>query len=76
MPKVPKPTLSVEEGKEKLMATLDLSGPDKWPEEKAKCTCELLMEYHDIFSLDNNELGCASQVKHNIKVTDNEPFKE
>ena len=37
---------------------------------------ELLMEYHDIFSLDNNELGCASQVKHNIKVTNNEPFKE
>ena len=37
---------------------------------------KLLMEYHDIFSLDNNELGCASQVKHNIKVTDNEPFKE
>ena len=38
--------------------------------------CELLMEYHDIFSLDDNELGCASQVKHNIKVTDDEPFKE
>ena len=37
---------------------------------------ELLMEYHDIFSLDDNELGCASQVKHNIKVTDDEPFKE
>ena len=37
---------------------------------------ELLMEYHDIFSLDDNELGCTSQVKHNIKVTDDEPFKE
>ena len=71
-----KPTLSVEECQEKLMATLDLSGLDKWPEEKAKCAHELLMEYHDIFSLDNNELGCASQVKHNIKVTDDEPFKE
>ena len=35
-----------------------------------------LMEYHDIFSLDDNKLGCASQVKHNIKVTDDEPFKE
>ena len=58
------------------MATLDLSGLDKWPEEKAKCAGKLLMEYHDIFSLDNNELGCASQVKHSIKVTDDEPFKE
>ena len=70
-----KTTLSVEECKEKLMATLDLLGLDKWPEGKAKHACELLMEYHDIFSLDN-ELGCASQVKHNIKVTDDEPFKE
>ena len=44
-------------------------------EEKAEHAHELLMEYHDIFSIDN-KLGCASQVKHNIKVTDNEPFKE
>ena len=71
-----KPTLSVEECQEKLMATLDLSGLDKWPEEKAKHAHELLMEYHDIFSLDDNELGCTSQVKHSIKVSDNEPFKE
>ena len=58
------------------MATLDLSGLDQWPEEKVEHAHELLMEYHDIFSLDNNKLGCASQVKHNIKVTDDEPFKE
>ena len=76
MPENPKPTLSVEECKEKLMATLDLLGLDKWPKEKAKHTRKLLMEYHDIFSLDDNKLGCASQVKHIIKVTDNEPFKE
>ena len=71
-----KPNLSVEECKEKLMATLDLSGLDQWPEEKAEHACKLLMEYHDIFLLDNNELGCTSQVKHNIKVTNDEPFKE
>ena len=75
-PENPKPSLSVEECKEKLMATLDLSGLDQWPKEKVGCAHELLMEYHDIFSLDNNELGCTSQVKHNIKVTDDEPFKE
>ena len=57
------------------MSTLDLSGLDKWPEEKAKHAPELLMEYH-IFSLNDNELGCTSQVKHSIKVTNNEPFKE
>ena len=58
------------------MATLDLSGMDQWPKEKVEHARELLMEYHDIFSLDNSELGCASQVKHNIKVTNDEPFKE
>ena len=57
-----KPILSVEECQKKLMATLDLSGLDKWPEEKAKHACELLMEYHDIFFLNDDELGCASQV--------------
>ena len=73
-PKNLKPTISVEECQEKLMATLDLSGLDKWPGEKP--AHELLMEYHDIFSLDNNKLGCTSQVKHSIKVTNDEPFKE
>ena len=76
MPEDRKPSLSVEERKDKLMTTLDLSGLNQWPKEKARWASELLMEYHDIFSLDDNELGCASQVKHSIKVTDNEPFKE
>ena len=75
-PEDPKPILSVEECKEKLMPTLDLSGLDQWPKEKVEHARELLMEYHDIFSLDDNELGCTSQVKHNIKVTNDEPFKE
>ena len=74
-PENQKPSLSVEECKEKLMATLDLLGLDQWPKEKVGHARELLMEYHDIFSIDANELGCASQVKHNIKVTDDEPFK-
>ena len=58
------------------MATLDLLGLDQWPQEKVEHAHEMLMEYHDIFSLNDNELGCASQVKHNIKLTNDEPFKE
>ena len=72
----PKPTLSVGECQEKLLADLELLGLDKWPGEKAKCTSELLREYHDTFSLDDNGLGCTSEVKHSIKVTNDEPFKE
>ena len=76
VPKNLKPSLSVEEHKKKLMATLDLLGLDQWPKEKVECAHKLLMEYHDIFSLDDNKLGCTNQVKHNIKVTDDKPFKE
>ena len=71
-----KATLSVEECQEKLIASLDLLGLDKWPTEKAEHAHELLREYHDVFFLENNEPGCTSQVKHSIKVTDDEPFKE
>ena len=70
-----KPTLSVDECQEKLIASLDLLGLDKWPAEKAECACELLREYHDVFSLKDNKLGCTSQVKHSIKVTDDEHFR-
>ena len=69
-------TLGVEECQEKLIASLDLSGLDKWPTEKVEQACKLLSEYHDVFSLEDNELGCTSQVKHSIKVTNDEPFKE
>ena len=72
----PKPTLSVVEWQEKLIASLDLSGLDKWSTEKAECACKLLREYHDVFSFNDNELRCTGQIKHSIKVTDDEPFKE
>ena len=34
------------------------------------------MEYHDIFSLDKNEMGCTDAAKHIIELLDEEPFKE
>ena len=37
---------------------------------------ELLFSYHDIFTLEPNELGCTSAVKHKIHINDDEPFKE
>ena len=46
----PKPTLSVAECQEKLIARLDLLDLDKWPAEKVEHAHELLREYHDVFS--------------------------
>ena len=36
----------------------------------------LLAKYHDVFSLDQVELGCTHSTEHTIKVTDDTPFKE
>ena len=36
----------------------------------------MLMEYHDFFSLDKNEIGCTDTAEHIIELLDDEPFKE
>ena len=51
------------------MQKLDLSGPKAWLSELAKVAKELLMEYHDIFALEENKLGCTSTIKHAISLT-------
>ena len=37
---------------------------------------QLLMEFHNVFSLEKNEMGCADTTEHVIKLTKIEPFKE
>ena len=37
---------------------------------------QMLMEYHDIFSLDKNEIGCTDAAEHVIELMDDESFKE
>ena len=36
----------------------------------------MLMEHHNIFSLEWNEIGCTDAAEHVIKLLDTEPFKE
>ena len=36
----------------------------------------LLAEYHDIFLLEDGEMGCTAAAEHRIEVTDPRPFKE
>ena len=70
------PKLTVRQRHGKLFNKLDLSGLDSWPLELADVTCQLLAEYHNVFSLNPAELGCTHSTKHMIKVTDDTPFKE
>ena len=70
------PKLTVRQRHGKLFDELDLSGLDSWPPELVDAGCQLLVKYHDMFSLDPAELGCIHSTKHMIKVTNDSPFKE
>ena len=62
--------------KKLLFQQLDLSGQDKWSHRNKADGQTLSAEYHDIFFLEPGELGCTDLAKHEIRVVDNEPFKE
>ena len=70
------PKLSVKQRQEKLFEELDLRRLESWPLELADSTQSLLAEYHDVFTLELNELGCIHSTKHVNKVTDSTLFKE
>ena len=70
--------LSEEERQKALMEKLDLSGLAGWTEDLATKAKNLLMEYHNLFSLEKSEIGQTKMVKHTIvlKDPDTTPFKE
>ena len=68
--------LMIRQRRGKLFDELDLSGLDLWAPKMADKAHQLLAKYHDVFSLDQAELGCTHSTKHAIKVTDDTPFKE
>ena len=51
-----------------LLQQLDLSGLEGWSGANCMSAHALLIEYHDIFSLEPGELGCTSLAKHGIWV--------
>ena len=55
---------------------LELSGLKSWTEENKERTLNPLAEYHDIFALEDGEMGCTEATEHKIEVTDQKPFKE
>ena len=73
-PQTPKLTTRQRHGR--LFDKLELSGLDSWASKLVDKACQLLTEYHDVFSLHLAELGCTHSTEHSIKVTDGAPFKE
>ena len=54
-----------------------LDGPG-WSAQTALRAKRLLMEFHHVFSLELNEMGCTDTAEHTIKLLtgEDEPFKE
>ena len=48
----------------------------EWPLELAKKAVALLLEFHHVFSLEPNEIGCTDATEHVIELMKDEPFKE
>ena len=49
---LPTPKLMIRQRRGKLFDELDLSGLDSWAPKLAEKACQLLAQYHDVFSLD------------------------
>ena len=76
----PSKKLTIEERQKLLLELLLQDGRlDKlkeWPPELALKFERMLMEHHNIFSLEPNEIGCTDATEHVIELLDTEPFKE
>ena len=68
--------MSIEEHKHKLLEKLNLDSLSQWSPHNTATARELLLSYHDVFMLGPSKLGCTSTIKHEIRITDDEPFKE
>ena len=68
--------LTVKERRKILFKKLELSGLKSWTGDNKERALDLLAKYHDIFALEDGEMGCTEATKHKIKVTDPKPFKE
>ena len=76
----PPKKLTIEERQKLLLELLRKEGRlDKlkeWPPELALKFKRMLMEHHNIFSLEQNAIGCTDTAEHVIELLDTEPFKE
>ena len=74
-PKPEKPAFTSERS-DKLFSKLDLSGMEDWSDDIQHEAVELFKEFHHLFALSDLELGCTSNIKHEIKLNNEVPFKD
>ena len=59
-----------------MLEKLNLDGLAHWSPENVVAVRELVLAYHDVFTLESNELGCTSAIEHEIRIENDKPFKE
>ena len=76
----PPKRLTIKERQKLLLELLRKEGRlDKlkqWPPELALKFKRMLVEHHNILSLEQNEIGCTDTAEHVIELLDTKPFKE
>ena len=60
----------------KILEKLDLTGIESWTEQQQCSVMKLLEKYQHLFALNLKELGKTSLVQHEIRLSNNTPFKE
>ena len=68
--------MSVVVRQEKLLEKLNLDRLAHWFPRNAVVARELVLAYHNVLTLDSNELGCTSAIEHEIHIDNSKPFKE
>ena len=72
--------LSTQQRQELLLTALKKDGRlnrlKEWLPELAKKAVALLLEFHHVFSLELNKIGCMDATKHVIELMKDKPFKE
>ena len=80
-PDKPEPVkLSTQQRQDLHLAALQKDGGldhlKEWPPDLAQKAVVLLLEFHHVFSLEPNEIGCTDATEHIIELMKDKPFKE
>ena len=59
-----------------VLDQLNLEGLNSWISEQQQSAKGLLVEFADVFSQNDLDLGKCNILKHDIKINDPQPFKE
>ena len=67
--------MSVVARQEKLLEKLNLDQLAHWSPRNAAAARELVLAYHNVFTLESNELGCMSAIEHEICMITMSPLR-